>query len=797
MRKAPMHAACLFCGALVLICLLVGNIHAVSPKVPYRYDPATRSMVRTPMPLKPAGMDQPEAAPGAVLGSRPCLVILLEFTDHPADQVAHPSSAFDDLIFSTGVIPTGSMKEYYEEVSYNQFTVNGQVTSWLTAPQTYAYYVGGNYGWGTAYPANAQGMAYDACALVDPSIDFSLYDSDGPDGIPNSGDDDGYVDGLFIVHAGPGAEESGNVNDIWSHKWSIPGGYMTNDAAFGGGNIWVYTYSTEPEEFTDGSLQTMGVFAHEFCHVLGMPDLYDYDDGYINQWDDDNRPLFDWCLMSHGSWGGPSGWGDGSVPAHPSAWIKYQLGWITPTTLSSSSYNIPIDEIGLTNGANSLYKVLINDFGGVEEYFLIANRNPGSSIMFDKYDNNNYSGGILKDSGVLIYHVDERYPVNDDGPADARYAVWTEDPGMVPVDTLPTTNVDGPHYQLKSDAAYSMEDGQIDFNLNTGFPYHYLYPNSDMNDGGTSGIAVQVASGSGPTMLFHLGIGHGAEVHAPMAEACNPGESVDFDFTVKNPGGFNENYYLTATSANGFTLSYTPLIGPVGPFEEITATVTLTVPSSQTVPTVDVIKLRAACWGDMSVWDEAITQAPVATAITSFEAVASGDGIRLRSEFSAGTGVRYVNIYRGEDDTDLAFYRKVEGSFGMTFEYIDHEIEPGKSYCYQIGVVDDDGEFLSPTSEVNTPEGKVSLGWNYPNPFNPVTTITFTLPAVQHATLDIFNVEGKLVKRLFDGVGSSGVNSMEWDGTNANGLAVSSGVYYYRLSTEDHFRETRKMILLR
>jgi len=88
------------------------------------------------------------------------------------------------------------------------------------------------------------------------------------------------------------------------------------------------------------------------------------------------------------------------------------------------------------------------------------------------------------------------------------------------------------------------------------------------------------------------------------------------------------------------------------------------------------------------------------------------------------------------------------------------------------------------------------LNQNYPNPFNPETTISFDMPINGKAKLEIFNVKGQLVKTLFDGTANAGRNSMVWDSTNNSGNAVTSGLYFYRLSTENH-SETRKMMLMK
>jgi hypothetical protein len=80
---------------------------------------------------------------------------------------------------------------------------------------------------------------------------------------------------------------------------------------------------------------------------------------------------------------------------------------------------------------------------------------------------------------------------------------------------------------------------------------------------------------------------------------------------------------------------------------------------------------------------------------------------------------------------------------------------------------------------------------NYPNPFNPVTRIGFSLKKNAHVKLSIYSVNGELVETLVDRSLAAGVHDFEW---NASGVA--SGVYFYRIRTED-FVQTRKMILMR
>ncbi len=86
------------------------------------------------------------------------------------------------------------------------------------------------------------------------------------------------------------------------------------------------------------------------------------------------------------------------------------------------------------------------------------------------------------------------------------------------------------------------------------------------------------------------------------------------------------------------------------------------------------------------------------------------------------------------------------------------------------------------------------LEQNYPNPFNPSTRINYTLPVADQIRLDIFNMKGDLVVKLFEGPQRAGFHKMEWNGTDSSGLRVSSGMYLCRLASPETV-EIKKMIL--
>ncbi len=92
--------------------------------------------------------------------------------------------------------------------------------------------------------------------------------------------------------------------------------------------------------------------------------------------------------------------------------------------------------------------------------------------------------------------------------------------------------------------------------------------------------------------------------------------------------------------------------------------------------------------------------------------------------------------------------------------------------------------------------GRVVLQQNFPNPFNPTTIIELSLPVAGQVNLYIYDISGNMIKLLINGQIEAGYKSVEWNGTNEQGQAVSSGVYFYRIEAGT-FTETKSMILLK
>ena len=199
--------------------------------------------------------------------------------------------------------------------------------------------------------------------------------------------------------------------------------------------------------------------------------------------------------------------------------------------------------------------------------------------------------------------------------------------------------------------------------------------------------------------------------------------------------------------------------------------------------------------GDKDAFVAKFGDADVAVVIGSFGVREFERGIALYSSFTSRFRVLGVNIYRAVDTGRLLLYEKVLHS-GNEFYYADTNIEPGRTYHYRIGVVDQDGQFFSQIATVKAGGYDTVLPPNVPNPFNPETTIRFTLEKAVHVTLAIYDVNGKRVTTLIDDIREVGPHEARWDGTDATGSPVSSGVYFC-LMRAGKTKLSRRMVLLK
>ncbi|MGW3409733.1 immune inhibitor A domain-containing protein [Streptomyces sp. NPDC000888] len=273
-------------------------------------------------------------------------------------QADYNQEHFNELYFGTGK-GVDSMKTYYEKQSSGRYSVDGEVSDWVKVPYNEARYGSNDASTGAWYAVQdgvtAWVAAQEAAGATDAEIkaqlaEYDQWDRYDFDGDGNFNESDGYIDHFQIVHAGEDESAGGGAQGadaIWAHRWYAfgtdagstgPEGNKLGGAAIGDTGIWVGDYTIQPE---NGGL---GVFAHEYGHDLGLPDLYDTNGG-------DNSTGF-WTLMSSGSWLGTGKNEIGNLPGDMTAWDKLQLGWLNYDTAKAgtkSSHTLGVAEYNTKN----------------------------------------------------------------------------------------------------------------------------------------------------------------------------------------------------------------------------------------------------------------------------------------------------------------------------------------------------------------------------------------------------------------------------------------------------------------
>ena len=279
-----------------------------------------------------------------VSGAESAVLILVEFKD-----LNHTKSKSDttNLLFSR-------VNSYFTESSYNITWITGDSTDWLKLANNLAYYGADS---GDSIDVKGEQLIRDSINIANPYVNFKLYKH------------------VMIVHAGYGQEASHVSNDIWSsHYYISPPIYADG--------VGIDDISVVPEAEVSGFDPT-GVYAHEFAHGLGMPDLYNEADPnaeYVGRWD----------LMALGT---SNGIPPGSSPAQFTAWGKVKLGWTNRVqSVATNTYvNVTLNPLEDPGAVLHAVKLPVTS----TTYYLIEVR---KQVGFDQY---------LPSGGVLVSFVDE------------------------------------------------------------------------------------------------------------------------------------------------------------------------------------------------------------------------------------------------------------------------------------------------------------------------------------------------------------------------------------------------------
>ena len=294
----------------------------------------------------------PVPRPSPIFGEIHVLVIAVEFSDY--NHTISIEQATNQTI--------NRLNEYYGHISYGVASVSGKVVGWIRLPHKMAEYGADNGPFiddlnGDGYPDTWK-MFSDVAPMILSQVNIAEYQQ------------------IIVLHAGYGEESSKVPSDIWSVTY-LGRPVETPQGTFD-------KFAIVPESEARG-LGTLGVYAHEFGHLLGLPDLYSRTIEEVGPWD----------LMARGAWNGNP---PGSSPAEMLAWDRIFLSWITPQHIvnvaKQSRMNVTIDPIESPSSGVQAVKVQTSS-QDLKHYYIVEVR---QKIWYDE---------ALPSSGVLITYVDE------------------------------------------------------------------------------------------------------------------------------------------------------------------------------------------------------------------------------------------------------------------------------------------------------------------------------------------------------------------------------------------------------
>ncbi len=372
-------------------------------------------------------------------------------------------TVFSDILNDEGVDMT--MANYYYRMSNGNMTLSFDVKGPYRVSKGWQYYGANDSNGYDMYPGELVGEAVDLAKAA--GVDFSQYDNGS----------DGKVETVIVVHAGQGEENQGDEDTIWSHNWTLSSAESNGDGegprTYNG--VTINNYTIQPEYNNYAGDATIGVFCHEFGHVLGLPDLYDTSG--------DTNGVGEWSLMGSGSWGSY----DGEDPAPLLAWERYDIGgedWIAIPSPTTGVEHSDLSDI-------KAYKVTQNTgTTGTSQYFIIELKESSSDWF-------------VPTSGLLVTHIHEGVISSYRGSNKVNYGS-SRVHGVNIVEKSDTTSYGTGSLWTSSSPSYSampFSSGTLD---STSKPNtNYYTSSSDVTSKtGSSGVTITINSASSFTATF-------------------------------------------------------------------------------------------------------------------------------------------------------------------------------------------------------------------------------------------------------------------------------------------------------
>jgi len=663
-------------------------------------------------------------------------VIMIDFSDKSSTIT---SEEFQEHLFGSNT--SGSLIEYFDEISYGKFDLTGEVygpyTSVLTeseALENTSLFITpvlqnglciavGDFDYNSADPCchiednNCMGDCTDqtsgTCSNNGGSwldLGNSIYDDINFSDFDN--DEDGVVDAIMIVFPGTGADEDGeDSGHILPHMSILRNNEGTAYYSGSFDGVIFSEYVVCPEKGKVGNqyfIRPIGVYAHEFGHTLGLPDLYDRSE------EDASEGVGEWCLMGSGSWNGT----DGDTPSHMSAWCKYKLGWVDPIILTDTA-NLELQNIEENDG--QIYKIYADGYQW-NEYFLLENRQLAG---FDSQQNG---------SGLLIYHIDENqfFGMND----------------------LFGAGINNDNYMHKLvDIEEADGDDDLDNSSNrgdSGDPYPGSSNNNNFN------------TLTSPDNKNYSGIS----------------SSVEFSNIEEENGVIT----LTASvpSRDGQVLSYDNGIAAAYGYSEVD-------------DYSYAVKFTALQNGYLNKIDVGLYAGQNNLDINIYQSMSQSGGMYNNlftasyDNLSSGWNVLEIDpVYFYSGQTFYIVLTNKQLSYGYVTDYTFDDYN-SNSYIYNSGGgnftqstignfcirsrFDEDGTLAAPDIE------EIPLAFRidnaYPNPFNPIVNLSYTVTEPQHMSVKIYDIQGRVIESLTDNFHPPSDYQLKWDAKN-----FSSGIYF-------------------
>jgi len=739
------------------------------------------------------------------------LVVFVRFAD---DAEYTQQVSYYEAMFNNEGEGVNSLKQYYWDASYNQLVVNSPfypeppaqtiISYQDTQPRGYFQEYSANNPIGYTGGSDGNQRTTREHQLLKRAAEYIATEI--PEDLDIDSDNDGFVDNVNYVIRGAAGDWAVL---LWPHRWVL----YSETALIHGKRVWDYNFNIENHMNNSG----VSVLAHEFGHSLGAPDYYRY------QYD--GNPVGYWDLMSNNL----------NPPQSMSAYTKwFYMGWIPqpPLITTSDEYTLYPNTVDPENHA-----LRIPSPYTYSEYFIVEYRStntgmidsalPGSGLVVWRINANQAGEGnsngppdelyVYRQNGsptsdgnnsqAFLSAESGRYYINDNsnpyaflsngqpggldisgiGSCGETISFYVDFEGALFPPFNLTAQPDGEGIQLSwtppdndNLTGYFVYRDQSTTPLNTNIFNSSTYTDLDVSIGNIYSYTVKAVYTVGESILSNpvqaVLIHPVTSVNSTFEDGSSGGWMINngsqYNFWIVQDGASYAGDYSIYITNNEYEHEYTinqPSI--VHFFRDIT----FTSPDDNTISFYFIGRAEGG-YDYLRVYICEITNVPMPGSLPVGT---------LLGEYSQENNwsQKVINLPAMQENTTkrIVFTWRNDGGVGdQPPAGVDNIVINGGSSVY------DDTLILA----------KPVLRANYPNPFNPSTTIAFDMASPGQVVIDIYNIKGQRVKRVVSGSFSGGKHSVVWNGDDSSGHAVGSGVYFYRMVSGD-FVSVRKMVLMK